>query len=74
MHLSQNDLVFLKDLLLAQEFFFAHAESLIIDVILLRISSILKSFGVNTALTPFDNNFFSSTGGMMPPTITGICA
>ena len=32
----------------------------------------LKSFGVKTALTPIEISFFSSTGGMIPPTITGI--
>ena len=72
MHLNRKYLFHLKDLLLIQEFFFAHTESLIIDVILFKIFSILKSFGVKTALTPLDSSFFSSTGGMMPPTITGM--
>ena len=72
MHLTRKYLFHLKDLLLIQEFFFAHTESLIIDVILFKIFSILKSFGVKTALTPLDSSFFSSTGGMMPPTITGM--
>ena len=72
MHLNRKYLFDLKDQLLIQEFFFAHAESLIIDVIFFRISSILKSLGVKTALTPLDNNFFSSFGGIIPPTTTGM--
>ena len=72
MHLNRKCKFFLKDLLLIQEFFFAHTESLIIDVIFFRMSSILKSFGVKTALTPLDYNFFSSFGGIIPPTITGM--
>ena len=36
------------------------------------MSSILKSLGVKTALTPIEINFFSSTGGIIPPTMTGI--
>ena len=36
------------------------------------ISSILKSLGVKTAFTPKDKSFFSSLGGIIPPTITGI--
>ena len=45
---------------------------LIIAVICFIISSILKSFGVNTAFTPKDMSFFSSIGGIIPPTTTGI--
>ena len=36
------------------------------------MSSILKSFGVKTAFTPIEISFLSSTGGIIPPTITGI--
>ena len=36
-------------------------------VICFIISSILKSFGVKTSFTPKDFNFFSSEGGIIPP-------
>ena len=67
-----NSFSFLRRSIANSRVFFYSYAFFKIFVICFIISSIRKSFGVNTALTPKDKSFFSSLGGIIPPTTTGI--